>query len=76
MVGRTTIDAPVRPFDHTIVPAQPIAFNRTESPAQTVSLLAVIVGLFGLPTITVISFDLPLSHVSVLQIAENVVVAA
>ena len=67
---------PVRPFDQTVVPSQPVAVKTTASPSQIVCLSEVIVGLFGLPTVTVISFDLPLSQAAVLQAAEKVVVVA
>ena len=56
------IDAPVKPFDHTVVPAQPVAVNTTASPEHTAVLLLLIAGLFGLPTVTVISLDLLFPH--------------
>ena len=57
VVGFTVIGEPVKPFDQTVVPAQPTAVSIAASPEQTVVLSLLIVGLFGLPTVTVIAFD-------------------
>lgn len=70
------IEEPVSPFDHTVVPAHPVAVSNTASPEQIVPLSLLIVGLFGFPTVIIISFDFPLVQVPDVQVAENVVVVA
>ena len=75
MVGATTIDAPVAPFDHVTVPAQPVAVKVDFSPAQTVSALTVITGGVGVVTVTVLGVDAKLTQSPTLQVAVYVVVA-
>ena len=48
---------PVSPFDHITVPLQSAAVNVTAPPAQTVSALAVIVGITGATTLMVYTGD-------------------
>lgn len=70
IIGLTVIDAPVAPFDQTIVPAHvPLAVSVADSPEQIRDVLAEMVGAVGLPTVMVSAFELPLVHPPTLQIA-------
>ena len=70
LVGANVMLEPVEPFDQTTVPVHPFAVNLTDCPAQTVLLSAVIVGcVVGVPTVTVITFDLLLTQFNLVQVA-------
>jgi hypothetical protein len=69
--GFTVTVFPVRPFDQTIIPpSQPVANSFVASPAQTIVFSVLIVGLLGLPTVIITSFDFGLSQLPTLHIAE------
>ena len=71
-VGLTLMLAPVEPPVHVIVPVHPANVNVVSTPAQILGLLAEAVKFNTTAGLTVIvfSFDLGLSHVAVVQVAE------
>ena len=70
-VGETVIDGVVAPVDQVSEPVQ-LAVNVTFSPAQMPSLVAVIVGVAPVPTVTVTAAEALLEHSPILQKAEYV----
>ena len=72
----TVMLAPVIPFDQTTVPLQPDAESVTFPPAHTEAELAVITGVLGSITVTVLLFEGPLVQSPTLHTAVKVVVVA
>jgi hypothetical protein len=68
-VGVTFIDAPVMPLLQFIVPPQAVDVRVTSSPEQILLLEAAIVGVVGLLTIMLITFDSGLTQVDTLHVA-------
>ena len=70
MVGFTVIIAVVVPVFHSNAPVQLAAVSVTEPPLQTVSLVALMLGVDTTVFVITIRLEVPLSPQTLVQIAE------